>query len=404
MLKPDYLLHISEGAENIAEQLHIDIMERIIKRMMIRIGRGEEYLLTATDRWNIQVLQDAGYLLEEIQKLLADATKLQQQEIAEAFEEAGIKALDYDDEVYRTAGLSPVPLTQSPHLIRIMQRNYEATMGEWTNFTRTTAETAQQLFINECDKMYNLVSSGAVSYTESFLDAIKRIVNDGLTITYPTGHTDTIETATLRCVRTGISQMSGQITDARMEEMDWDIILTSSHLGARVTGRSDYSDHAWWQGKFYSRTGRDNRFPPYSVCGQGHVQGIHGANCRHSHGPGDGEHNPFERYDSEQNKTQYEIEQRQRAIERKIRRTKRQVMEAKAAVDACPDGSLKHDLDMLYQKKAALLKKQNDYYNEYCERHGQKRLQERLAIAKWDRQQAAAARGAAQRYENAKGN
>ncbi len=404
MLKPDYLLRVSEGAENIAEQLHIDIMERIIKRMMIRIGRGEEYLLTATDKWNIQVLQDAGYLLEDIQKALADTTKLQQQEIAEAFEEAGIKALEYDDEVYRAAGLSPTPLQQSPHLVRIMQRNYEATLGEWANFTRTTAETAQQLFINECDKMYNLVSSGAVSYTEAFLDAIKRIVNDGLTITYPTGHTDTIETATLRCVRTGISQMSGQITDARMEEMDWDIILTSSHLGARVTGRSDYTDHEWWQGKFYSRTGMDNRFPPFSVCGQGHVQGIHGANCRHSHGPGDGEHNPFERYDSEQNKTQYEIEQRQRAIERKIRRTKRQVMGAKAAVDACPDGTLKHDLDMLYQKKAALLKKQNDYYNEHCERHGQKRLQERLAIAKWDRQQAAAARGAAQRYENAKGN
>lgn len=41
MLKPDYLLRISEGAEDIAEKLHIDIMDRIIKRMMIRIGHGE---------------------------------------------------------------------------------------------------------------------------------------------------------------------------------------------------------------------------------------------------------------------------------------------------------------------------------------------------------------------------
>lgn len=402
MLKPDYLLHISEGAEDIAEKLHIEIMDRIIKRMMVRIGRGEDYLLTATDKWNIQVLQDAGYLLEDIQRLLADVTKLQQQEIAEAFEEAGIKALEYDHSVYRDAGLSPIPLEQSPHLVRIMQRNYEATLGEWANFTRTTAETAQQLFINECDKMYNLVSSGAVSYTEAFLDAIKRIVNDGLTITYPTGHTDTIETATLRCVRTGISQMSGQITDARMEEMDWDIILVSSHLGARVTDREDYTNHYWWQGKFYSKSGKDNRFPPYSVCGFGNIRGIHGANCRHSHGPGDGEFNPFDHYDSEENRKAYELSQQQRAMERKIRHSKQKAMGLKEAVDNSKDESAKQAVDSLYQKQSALLQKQNEKYKAFCEENNLRPLQERLMVAKWDRQQAAAARGAARRYENAK--
>ena len=128
-----------------------------------------------------------------------------------------------------------------------------------------------------------------------------------------------------------------------MDEMDWDIILVSSHLGARVTGGKDLTDHAWWQGKFYSKSGKDKRFLPFSVCGQGEVQGIHGANCRHSHGPGDGEFNPYEKYDSEENRKAYETQQRQRTLERRIRDSKRKVMGLKEAVDqsGTPEGKAK---------------------------------------------------------------
>lgn len=112
--------------------------------------------------------------------------------------------------------------------------------------------------------------------------------------------------------------------------------------------------------------------------------------------------NPFEQYDSEENRKQYEKEQRQRTLERRIRDTKRDVMAKKEAVDSCKDDKLKFELDMEYQRKAALLKKQNAAYKDYCERNNLRPLSDRIQIAKWDRQQAAAARGAAKRYENAK--
>jgi hypothetical protein len=59
--------------------------------------------------------------------------------------------------------------------------------------------------------------------------------------------------------------------------------------------------------------------------------------------------------------------------------------------------------DLEYQRKAALLQKQNAAYKEYCEENNLKQLQDRLAIAKWDRKQAAAARGAARRRIEAVG-
>ena len=396
MLDPNYLLHVSEGAEEIAEKLHADIVKRIINRIMLRIGRGEDYLLTAQDKWQLENLQQAGYLLEDIQNEIAKATKLQQSEIAEAMEDAGVKALDYDDTIYRDAGLSPTALTQSPELIRLMQRNYEATMGEWTNFTRTTADQAQRLFLSELDRAYNLVSTGALSYTQAVKEVLNNIVSDGVVVTYPSGHSDTIETATLRAVRTGVSQATSQIQMARAEEMGVDKFIVSSHLGARPS-------HQVWQGKVFTKDelkSTDDGMPAL-----GTATGLSGINCRHSASPFfDGMDNPFEQYDSEENLKKYEEEQKQRTLERRIRKTKRETMGLKESVDACKDEKTKFALDMDYQRKSMLLKRQNEAYKAYCEEHGLKQLSDRLQIAKWDRQQAADARGAAQRYNNAKGD
>lgn len=402
MLSPEYLQQISEGAEDIAEQLHNDIIRRIVKRIMIRLGRGDNYILTATDKWQLEVLQDAGYLLTDIQAEVAKYTALQQIEILEAMEAAGVENLIYDDAIYTAAGLSPTHLKQSPALIRIVQRNYKATLGEWKNYTQTTAKAAQQLFIQQCDRAYTLVTSGAISYTQAVKEAVDVISTQGVEVVYPTGHKDTIETATLRAVRTGVSQMAAEITDTRMDEMNWDIILVSAHLGARVTDKEDYTNHYWWQGKFYSKSGKDKRFPPFSVCNMGDVQGIHGANCRHSHGPGDGVHNPFEHYDSEKNKVAYDLQQRQRPLERRIRKTKRRVMGLKESVDSATDEPTRQTQQEAYEKAAALLQKQNQAYNQFCRDNDLKRLADRIAIAKWDRKQAAQATAAARRHNNKK--
>lgn len=394
MLSPDELLHISEGGENIASQLHTEIIRKMVYRIMLRIGRGEDYILTATDKWQIETLQQAGYLLEDIQQEIAKYTKLQQKEIAEAMEDAGVKALDYDDKIYQSVGLSPVPLTQSPQLIRIMQRNYEATIGEWNNFTRTMAIEAQKNFIYQVDKAYNLVSTGAMSYTEAVRDAVNSIISEGATIKYATGHEDTIETATLRAVRTGISQATSQIQMARAKEMGAEKAIVSSHLGARPS-------HQVWQGKVF--TLEELKSTNEGMPALGTVTGLCGVNCRHSWSVWyDGMDNPFEQYDSEENRKQYEKEQRQRTLERRIRNTKREVIGLKEAVDTAPSEQARFANYMDYQRKSALLAKQNKAYRDYCTENGLKPLNDRIQIARWDRQQAAAARGAAQRYNNSK--
>lgn len=410
MLDPRYLQHIAEGAEEISSELHSYIIRRIVDRMMIRIGRGEEYLFTSTDRWQIEIMQDSGALLEDIIPEIAKYTKLEQKEIKAAMEEAGIKAVEQDDKIYEAAGLSPVPLLESPQLIRLMQRNYDATLGEWDNYTRTTADAAQRLFINSCDTAYHKVTSGAVSYTQAVREAVDEVVSGGVYVNYTdeeTGrvHKDTIETATARAVRTGIGQATGDIVLKRMEEMEWDTILVSAHLGARTgDGGQNPGNHLWWQGKFYSRTGQDKRFPPFSVTGYGTGEGLCGWNCRHSFGSGDGENNPYKDIQTADNEKIEKLEQHQRALERRIRKTKRIVAGMQTAVEACQDPQAKAELQMQLDKKSFLLQHQNKAYNDFCKENELRPLADRLSIARWGREQAAKARGAARRYQNAKGD
>lgn len=405
MLEPHYLQQIVDGAEQIASELHEYIIRQIIDRMMARIGRGESYLLTSSDRWRIEALQDAGYLLEDITAELAKYTKRQEKEIKAAMEEAGVKALEYDDKIYQAAGLSPVPLTQSPALIRLMERNYNATLGEWRNYTRSTAQAAQKLFLNECDLAYNKVMSGAIAYNQAVREAIEAAVSGGVYVDYPTGHRDTIETATARAVRTGIAQAAGDISIKRMKEMDWDIILVSAHIGARTgDGGQNQGNHLYWQGSFYSRTGRDKRFPNfYEVTGYGTGEGLCGWNCRHSFGSGDGVNNPYKDIQSADNVRMEKLEQRQRALERRVRKTKREVMGLQEAVEKCQDDAARFELQQILDRKSYLLSKQNKAYSEFCKENDLRPLNERLQIARWSREQAAKARGAARRYQNAKG-
>ena len=407
MLTPEYLYRITEGAEDIASQLHKNILDKIITRMMARIGQGEDYLLTATDKWQIEVLQDAGYLLEDIQQELSDKTKRQVKEIKEAMEEAGVTAMQWDDNIYQSAGLSPVPLLQSPALMRIMQRNYEATAGEWRNFTRTTANEAQRLFINQMDNAYHMVVSGAVSYTEAVRDVLKEVSDTGLKVNYPSGYKMSIEAATMMILRTGISQAAAEVSLERMKEMDWDIILVSAHLGARTgDGGMNPGNHLWWQGHFYSRTGRTKEYPLFAeTTGYGTVTGLCGVNCRHSFGPGDGGKNPFSDKDIAY-ADNYKIEkmqQRQRTLERRVRDTKRKLQNMQTAIDNCKDEKLKFELQQDFDKKSYLLKKQNAAYKQYCEENELKPYNERLQVAKWNRELAMKAAGAARRYQNAKG-
>lgn len=376
MLTPDYLLHCADGAEQLSSELHTAILRKIIERINIRKKRGDDYVLTATDKWQIQNLTDAGFLLKDIQAELAKYTGYQAAEIGAAMEDAGVTATGYDDEIYKAAGIEPTPIRKSPHYQRLLQRGYEKTMGSWENLTGTTANSTHQLFIKTLDQVWAAVTSGGEGYIQAYTDAIDRIAEDGLIITYPSGHRDTIETATLRAIRTGISQTTAEIQTARMDEVGWDLVTVSSHQGARPS-------HQVWQGKIYSRSGASGYEDFVTATHYGEGDGLCGWNCRHHFSPYfPGLVPPYKDYSNEENVRLYELSQEQRAMERSIRKTKRQIACYETAMDGATGQEDRDRISFTLSAKRKRLKDQMEAYNEFCGENGLRPLKERLAIAK----------------------
>jgi hypothetical protein len=397
MLTPQQILEIIDTLYPHIDALNDYIMKDLIKRIMARIGRGELYL-TGTDEWQLKVYQSAGGHLETVQHEIARWTRATDAEIRRIFEDAGIKALAYDSAFYTSQGLEPLKLEQSEGMIRLLEDTYQRTAGTVNNFTRTTAQASQQQLITALDTAHFKVTTGAVSYNQAVQEAVADIVNTQTKVHYPTGHVDTIETAVLRAVRTGVTQASGNMAIQGMEERDWDIVLVSAHLGARYgDGGENPGNHFWWQGKFYSRTGKTKGLPLFlESTGYGTGEGLCGWNCRHSFSPGDLRHNPYQNFDAEENKKAYDLSQRQRAQERRIRQTKTKLVGLREAIDTTTDKAAKATLEADYAKAAKLLERQNLGYNEFCDNNNLKRLSDRIQIAQWTRADARKSIAAAQ--------
>lgn len=401
MLTPQELLEIVDTLHPQLDTLNQWITADLISRLMARLGRGDEFLLTGTDQWQLEVYKSAGGHYEALEREIKRFTKKTDAEVKAIFEDAGIRAWAADDAFYVAHGLESVPLAQSEYMIRLLTDTYQRTNGEIHNFTRTTAKASQQQLINVLDTAHFKVMSGAQSYTQAVKDAVNDIISNQAKVHYPTGHVDTIETAVLRAVRTGVGQASGNMAMQGMIERDWDLIRTSAHIGARYgDGGENPSNHFWWQGKLFSRTGKTPGYLLFEeATGYGTGEGLCGWNCRHSFGPGDPDHNPYADFDAEENKKVYDLSQQQRKAEARIRQQKLKVLGLREAVDAAEDTAVKATLQDEYNKAALKLQRYNQAYNSFCEDNNLHKLNDRITVAKWTRSEAAKATAAARKAQ-----
>lgn len=392
MLTPEEIDSLIETMQPLIDELNAFITNDIIKRLMARLKNEEPLKLSASDIWQMELLRETNAHFETVQKEIQRWTGKAEKEIAAIFEDAGITAWNADRKIYEAAGKKTLAIDRLPRMVQIMQDSMQRTNGTLHNFTRTTAHASQQRFIKVLDAAHIRAVTGATSYSEAVRQAVDDLCTTQLVVTYGDAvngayvyHKDTIETAVLRAVRTGTSQATGNIAIQGMIDNDWDIIQVSGHMGARYgDGGKNASNHSWWQAKLYSRIGKTEGLPDFDVCGYGTGEGICGWGCRHSFGPGTPGFNPYEKFDAEENKRAYDLSQKQRAIERRIRKDKANVAGRDTALKNCP----KSDKEMYqadYDKSVTLLKRHMAAYDDFCKTNGLKKQYDRLENARYNR-------------------
>lgn len=104
--------------------------------------------------------------------------------------------------------------------------------------------------------------------------------------------------------------------------------------------------------------------------------------------------------DAEENRKLYECQQKQRAMERAIRKTKRELLMKQDEIDMVAETDVKDILQQEYDRLSYKLRQQNDAYNEFCKEKGLKKQSDRLKVAGFKRAQASKTTGRARAYEH----
>lgn len=418
MLPPEYFDHKEDRLLELYRQLENFILKDITRRLL---SAGE---MTATADRLIWKLKQMGESQTKIEIKLRKMTGLAKKELRALLQDAVIASWKDDNTILkRLLGYLPRNPLKNPAVIRVMDAEYKKSLGELENLTRTTMNQSQIDLINMLDEADLRVAAGVQSYSAAVCDILDRYAGRGIYVDYPSGTRRTLEAAVRCCVVTSMNQTAAQVTNQYIVEGGIEYVLVSAHLGARVAqkGQPALASHADWQGKVYRIRGSEKGYPNlldstgYDIdpqSGFGSVKnplGLHGYNCRHSHKPWDPRlRNPYVdekgnlKIDSEENKKRYELQQKQRAMERSLRAWKRKLIEKQEQINNPREDMDVSKLQQDYDRMAYQLTQKNKAYNDFCAANDLQPQYDRIKVADFGREQTKQANQGARRYKNEK--
>lgn len=282
--------------EELAE-LFRELEDTLLHEICTRLKAGDQ--LNEVTVQDIRALRSHGIDLKDIKKAIQKTSGIADDKLNKLLDDVVERNQKYYREAIDLAGL-----TQPETLLSIEDRwaIYEQTRQELRNITRSmgflvdhgrTMLKPAKAYQWACDNAVLQVQSGAISYNQAISDAVKQLAESGLkTVNYESGHVDRVDIAVRRAVLTGVNQLNRKYSEQSMDFLETDLVQVEAHSGARdIDGPKGWENHKAWQGRVYKWAAFTRRYPNASkghykdfeqTCGYGDVQGIQGANCRHS--------------------------------------------------------------------------------------------------------------------------
>lgn len=370
--QPETLDSLPERVAEMFRGLEERLLQEICSRLKIA-GELNEVTVQA-----IRSLRAMGGDLAEIEALVAEMSATTQAELDALLDDVVARNEQYAQRFLTMAKITAPEYIVSSVDIEIIRAQTKETLQ---NITQTMGfairrggkiveltPPAQTLY-KILDAAELDVMAGTVNYQTAIERATRELADSGLKKIEYTNDGRRIMTqadvAARRAILTGVSQINNRYTDNLAEDLGTDLFEVSAHSGARNTG-DGWKNHARWQGRVYSMDGDTQKYPNIKrICGLGTVDGLGGANCRHRYFPfvdGVSERaytdKQLENIDQEPIEyqgviyDQYHAEQKQREIERTIRKYKRRKTAAEAAGltdDAAAAGVRLRQLNALYK-------------------------------------------------------
>ena len=295
MYKSDEIDLFPKNIENIYSCLENDIMNDIIRRIA---DTGE---LTRTADWELSRLYNMGANKIDIKKHIQEALNLSEAEINLLYSNTLKEGYLRDESLYQAVGQEFIPFEENVELQQLIEATKEQTAKQLKNITRTIGfsvkqpngrkkfKTVDNYFKDTMDNAVMHVLNGTFDYNSIIKRTTDEMSKSGVrSINYDSGISTRIDVAARRAILTGVNQVTGKISANNMQKLNTEFVETSWHSTARPT-------HQVWQGRvfYWDRTNPNAEKEEDGVLyksfiretGYGEVDGLCGANCRHTFYP-----------------------------------------------------------------------------------------------------------------------
>ncbi|MEQ2631474.1 phage minor capsid protein [Roseburia inulinivorans] len=416
MLRPDYFY----GKTDKLVEMYQDLENWIISDIATRLIKSGE--LSGTADRELWKLQQMGLHNTEIVKRISEMSGKSRNEVRRLLRDSVMTSFSDDKEVLTQISASDI-ISPLKNNMAILAMNAELikTSGELDNLTKTTINQTQKDLLNMLNEVDYRVASGMQSYSSAVCEILDRYAESGVMVEYPTGTKRSLEAAVRCCIVTSMNQTAAQVTNVYIAQNKIEYVLVSAHPGARYDKKdpTGISSHDHWQGKAYKIIGSEPGFPNllestgYTIdpkTGTGTVVnllGLHGYNCRHSHGPWRKDmvnkyldENGNVNINADESQKLYDLQQKQILLEREIRKTKREIMTKKQELDMIAETDVKEILQPQYDKLAYKLRMQNKKLQSFCKNNDLQLQGDRTKVSGFNRKQSAVANGRATAYKN----
>ncbi len=416
MLRPDYFY----GKTDKLVEMYQDLENWIISDIATRLIKSGE--LSGTADRELWKLQQMGLHNTEIVKRISEMSGKSRNEVRRLLRDSVLTSFSDDKEVLTQISASDI-ISPLKNNMAILAMNAELikTAGELDNLTKTTINQTQKDLLNMLNEVDYRVASGMQSYSSAVCEVLDRYAESGVMVEYPTGTKRSLEAAVRCCIVTSMNQTAAQVTNIYIAQNKIEYVLVSAHPGARYDKKNPtgITSHDHWQGKAYKIIGSEPGFPNllestgYTIdtkTGTGTVVnllGLHGYNCRHSHGPWRKgmvnkylDKNGNVNINADESQKLYDLQQKQRLLEREIRKTKREIIAKKKELDMIAETDVKEILQPQYDKLAYKLRMQNKRLQSFCKNNDLQLQGDRTKVSGFNRKQSAIANGRATAYEN----
>jgi len=334
MMSDKELEYLIQEVTDIYSEMELELIVSVCKRL------ATYKTIDGTLNWYLKKLSELKVLNKDLLKIISKYSGIAEDSIKKRFKEAILGNVDreYLNEAFEE-GVSKISfeqLQESPAINRTLQSQiYD--LSETLSMINTKAlESARDGYIRTLNRLYIEVASGTYGLGEAMEKNVKAMAEKGFSAaTYESGVKVSIEAVVRRDVISAVGSLVNEGMIESAKEAGTNYVEVSQHLGARVSKRSKWANHAGWQGKVYQIEGSSSKYKNlYEETGYGNIEGLGGVNCRHRlflFFPGITK--PKEPVDKKRNKKVYEASQQLRALERAWRKWKRE-REAKKTIGA----------------------------------------------------------------------